>query len=114
MGNTSNTLHIVNHFSEGVSVYVTGNSWNCCDAPQPNIPVGYVPQGGSVDLSYVKTSGHGCDGRQGEFELSFNVTKLVDLNFDSNADMAAPVATGCNAAMSRDSDGSYRLIVYSS
>ena len=114
MSNTGGTLHIVNHFAEAVSVYVTSNSWNCCDIPQPNTPVGFVRPGGSVDLNYVKTSGHGCDGKQGQFELSFNISMLVDLHLDSNAAMAPPTPSGCNAAMSQDPDGTYRLIVYSS
>ena len=109
---TTNTLHIRNHFPIPVTVFVPASGWNCCFTPGQNTMIGYVQPFGSVDLSYCKTSGHGCDGNQGEFQLQFNATDIVNLNFDSRGAMAPPDAVGCEAAVSQDSDGTFSLIVY--
>lgn len=108
-----NTLHIINHFDFPITVYVSANEWNCCDAPQQNQPVGYVEAGGQVDLGYCRKDGHGCDGRQGQFQLAMNINRTVDLNFDSGGGMSPPGATsGCQVALSSNADGTFTLIVY--
>ncbi len=108
-----NTLHILNHFDYPITIYVSPNDWNCCDSPLQNQQVGYVAAGGSVDLDYSRKDGHGCGGRQGQFQLEMNIDMTVDLNFDADGVMANPSATsGCQAAVSSNSDGTYNLIVY--
>lgn len=63
-------------------------------------------------MTYVKTGGHGCDGRQGQFQLAMNISMLVNLNFDSDGNMAPADGVGCEAAVSQNSDGTFSLIVY--
>jgi hypothetical protein len=110
---TGNTLHILNHFDYPVTIYVSDNNFNCCDAPLQNQPVGHVAPNGSVSLAYRRKDGHGCNGEQGQFELAINISMLVDLNFDSDGGMANPSSTsGCAAAVSQNGDGTYTLIVY--
>jgi hypothetical protein len=109
---TGNTLHILNHFSYPVTIYVSDSNWNCCDAPLQNQQVGYVQPQGSVALPYCRKDGHGCNGEQGVFQLDINVSMTVGLNFDSDGGMASPVSSGCAAALSQNADGTYSLIVY--
>lgn len=112
---TGNTLHILNHFSYPITVYVSPDDWNCCDAPLENQAVGHLQPGGSVGLAYCRKDGHGCNGRQGQFQLAMNIDMTVDLNFDAGGGMANPSATvGCEAAVSSNGDGTYNLIVYAS
>src|SRR5687768_13509394 len=95
-----NTLYILNHFDYPITVYVSPNDWNCCDAPQQNQAVGYVQPGGQVELGYCRKDGHGCDGGQGQFQLAMNINMTVDLNFDADGGMANPGgSSGCNAAV---------------
>ncbi|RZJ32502.1 MAG: hypothetical protein EON86_20835 [Brevundimonas sp.] len=110
---TGNTLHIINHFEYPITLYVGGDDWNCCDAPLPNQKVGYVQPQGVIDLGYCRKDGHGCNGRQGQFQLEINSGMTVDLNFDADGNMAEPSATsGCQAAVSPGPGSTYNLIVY--
>jgi len=112
---TGNTLHILNHFSYPITVYVSPDDWNCCDAPLENQAVGHLQPGGSVGLAYCRKDGHGCNGRQGQFQLALNIDMTVNLNFDADGVMENPSATvGCEAAVSSNGDGTYNLIVYAS
>ncbi len=107
-----NVLHIVNHFDVPITVYVSDQNFNCCDAPLPSTPVGVVPVDQSCDLTYARKDGHGCDGRQGQFQLAINIKMTVDLNFDSSGVMAPPSPVGCRAALSQNPDNTFTLIVY--
>ena len=46
----------------------------------------------TMDLGCCRKDGRGCDGRQGQFQLEINSTMTVDLNFDSDGNMAEPSA----------------------
>ena len=111
---TGNTLHVLNHFNYAITVYVSPNNWNCCDWPLEGQAVGHIQPGASADVAYCRKDGHGCNGEQGQFQLDINITMSVALNFDADGGMASPVASGCSAAMSQNSDGTYTLIVYAS
>lgn len=107
-----NTLYVVNYFPNTIDVSVTSNAFNCCDAPQPGFVVGAIPQNGRKGMFYVRTDGHGCNGRQGQFELAIESDLLVDLNFDSNGDIVLSVTPnnfGCY--LSQNGDGTYSLVV---
>ena len=109
---TGNTLHILNHFSDPITVYISWSNWNCCDAPLQGQAVAHIAPNQSADVAYCRKDGHGCNGEQGTFQLDMNINMHVALNFDSDGGMAAPVPSGCAAAMSKDGDSSYTLIVY--
>ncbi|HEX8641276.1 MAG TPA: hypothetical protein VF704_08975 [Allosphingosinicella sp.] len=109
---TGNTLHIRNQLPEPITVYVSPNGWNCCDAPAQNQAVAYIQPSANADLAYSRTGGHGCDGNQGQFQLACNISMLVNLNFDADGNMAPADASGCEAAVSQDSDGTFSLIIY--
>ncbi len=107
-----NTLHIVNYFDYAVDVAVTGNDFNCCDAPRPGYVVGHMPSNSTSSMVFLRTDGHGCNGRQGQFQLSFESTMLLNLDFDSggNIEISNP-PSGFGAWMCHNNDGSYTLIV---
>jgi hypothetical protein len=117
MSATENTLHIVNYFSDTVSVSVTNDQWNCCDLPQRGQVVGAISPGGVVDLPYVRTGGHGCDGKQGQFQLAITTpsTGLVNFDFDSNGNIEFtppwPVPPQISAALRHENDGTYTCVL---
>ena len=94
------TLHIKNGFTKPITIFVSLDGWNCCDAPLPGQNVGYLEVNGTQDLPYLRKDGHSCDGKQGNFSLLINSTMRVDLNFDSGGNMADPNPVGCNAGLS--------------
>lgn len=107
-----NTLHIVNYFDHPVDVVVSNENFNCCDTPKPGDKVGNIQPDGSASMPYVRTDGHGCNGRQGQFTLALNSTQTVFMNFDSHGAMA-PIAPspGFGAWLAQNPDGTYSLII---
>jgi len=92
MGNTQKTLTIVNHFTNANIMVIVDASINCCDLPQPgNIISGIMANGGTGTLAYVKTSGHGCDGNQGQFTLDVYINSVSSgsqpFDFDSGGNI---------------------------
>lgn len=107
-----NTLHIVNYFNTDVDVSVTGDNWNCCDAPKPGFVVGDIPSGGTASMVYCRTDGHGCNGRQGQFQFAFNSNKLLNMDFDSGGSIEiSNPPSGFAAYLCSDSDGTFTLVV---
>lgn len=107
-----NTLNIINYFQREIAVGVTGDNFNCCDSPKPGAQVGSITAGGTRPLAYVRTDGHGCNGRQGEFELAVDASLKVQLNFDSHGSIQLSSApTNFGAYISQDANGSFNLVV---
>jgi hypothetical protein len=112
---TSNTLHIHNQLNDALSITVGTANFNCCDTPTIGQNVGYLVPGGHLDLTYCRTDGHGCNGRQGQFTLELNAGQSsIFLNFDSNGFMseASPSPNGPNAQVIENTDGTFRLNIY--
>lgn len=108
----ANTLHIKNYFAGTVSASVTDDNWNCCDSPKPGTVVGEIPQNGQASLTFCRTDGHGCNGRQGQFQISIDSKDRIDLNFDSHGDIGiTSVPTAFFALLGQNSDNSYTLVV---
>lgn len=107
-----NTLYIVNFFSVPMSASVTDDNFNCCDSPKPGNKIGLIQPDGQVSMGYVRTDGHGCDGEQGQFTLSFNSTFDVFMNFDGDGNMS-PIAPsgGFGAWLAQNADNTYTLII---
>jgi hypothetical protein len=88
----SNTLITASTIGVQSFMVITSNYSNCCDAPQRGDIVGYNQ---SNSFTYVRTDGHGCDGRQGQFEVGvFFVKPLggqqffrIQLDFDSDGNI---------------------------
>ncbi len=107
-----NTLHIVNYFPVAVDATISDTNFNCCDAPKPGNNIGLIQPGGTAAMFYVRTDGHGCNGRQGQFTMSLNGNNSVFMNFDGGGGMA-PIqpSGGFGAWLAQNSDNSYTLIV---
>jgi len=109
---TSRTLNIVNYFSTPVDVAVTNNNFNCCDSPRPGTVIGNIQPNAATSFVYSRTDGHGCNGRQGQFQLSFESDYLLDLDFDGDGEMEiTTVPTDFGAYLNPDKDGNYTLVV---
>ena len=108
----SNTLHIRNYFQQSLNAVVTDSNWNCCDAPKRGVQIGNIAANQQSDVGFCRTDGHGCDGEQGEFEIAFNSTYYVDLNFDSNGNIGiSSPPTNFFALLSQVPGGTYTLVV---
>jgi hypothetical protein len=108
----SNTLYIVNYFNTDIDVAVTDNNWNCCDAPKPGFVVGDIPSDGIGSMVYVRTDGHGCNGRQGQFQFAMNSTMLLNMDFDSGGGIEISDQPSTFAAyLSQNGNGTYTLVV---
>jgi hypothetical protein len=106
------TLNIVNYFAEAIDAVVTGNDFNCCDSPRPGQVIGRIPPNGKTSFVYQRTDGHGCNGRQGQFQLSFESRFLLDMDFDADANIEITTApTTFGAFLNADKDGNYTLVV---
>jgi hypothetical protein len=84
---------------------------NCCDAPKPGFSVGPVPPQTTSDyFTFVRTDGHGCNGRQGQFAFTPSIPTYVaspqQFSFDSDAAMAL-VGPNPNYASQLIDDGSH-------
>jgi hypothetical protein len=97
--NTGGTLFIVNNY-DGETAFlcqVQTDNFNCCDAPSQGTAI-WVKPGQTGQIPYVKTSGHGCNGEQGVFELDLivnaNALEKVFFSFDSDANMAVTSQEG--------------------
>ena len=109
---TMKTLNIVNYFPNAIDVAVTDQNWNCCDQPQRGQNIGQIASVGSTSFTYVRTDGHGCNGRQGQFQLSFESNFLLNMDFDGNGDIEiSAVPTTFGAFLSGNPDGNYTLVV---
>ena len=74
-------------------VPISDGWWNCCDAPQRGFAVVSVPPNvQSTPFMFVRTDGHGCNGRQGQFAmvptLPDRVASPQQFWFDSNGGLA--------------------------
>ncbi|MFC3578866.1 hypothetical protein [Sphingomonas hylomeconis] len=106
------TLNIVNYFDAAVDVAVTNNNFNCCDSPQPGQSIGNIAPNRKASFTYQRTDGHGCNGRQGQFQLSFESNYTANLDFDGDANLElSDVPTNFGAYLSQNSDGNYSLVV---
>ena len=106
------TLNIVNYFDSAIDVAVTGNNFNCCDSPRPGQSIGNIPSNRKTSFVFQRTDGHGCNGRQGQFQLSFETSNLANLDFDGDGNLelsATPTTFGCY--LSQDRDTNYTLVV---
>lgn len=70
-----------------------------------------------AELDYLRTDGHGCNGRQGQFIARLTVADKSDqqeFNFDSDGGLALgdPKPTEFTGLLSQNSDGSYTYTVY--
>lgn len=87
-----NTLIIQNLIGVQAGMFITSSNWNCCDAPQRG---DFVGSNLSNRFDYVRTDGHGCDGRQGQFEVGIFFVKplageqffRVQLDFDGDGNI---------------------------
>ncbi|MFB9315423.1 hypothetical protein [Nocardioides plantarum] len=106
------TLTLVNYFTSPIDVSVTENDWNCCDLPKRGQVIGNIAPNGTASFEYVRTDGHGCDGRQGQFQLSIESKYLLDLDFDGNANIQiSTTPTTFGAFLAPNKDGSSTLVV---
>jgi hypothetical protein len=66
--------------------------WNCCDAPKPGFSVRVGPHSRSPGFTFVRTDGHGCNGRQGQFSMNPSLPTIDAANqqfwFDSHGGLA--------------------------
>ena len=109
---TSKTLNIVNYFFNAVDVSVTNNNFNCCDSPRPGTVIGNIAPNDATSFVYARTDGHGCNGRQGQFQLSFESDHLLDMEFDGDGDMQiTTVPSDFGAYLNADKDGNFTLVV---
>ena len=87
-----NTLITANQIGVQAVMFITSSNWNCCDAPQRG---DFVGSNVSNQFNYVRTDGHGCDGRQGQFEVGIFFVKplsgqqffRVQLDFDADGNI---------------------------
>jgi len=114
--NTSGTLNIQNNFGEGALLLsVSSDNINCCDQPtageefsvQPNEPYA---------LTVLKTSGHGCNGNQGQFSLdvilSDTAIAQISFSFDSDANINITNQTGkCEGVFTPSPEGGGLLVL---
>ena len=106
------TLNIVNYFDTAVDVAVTNNNFNCCDSPQPGQSIGNIAPNRKASFTYQRTDGHGCNGRQGQFQLSFESDHLLDMEFDGDGEMQiTTVPSDFGAYLNADKDGNFTLVV---
>ena len=90
----SGQLRIQNNSKYFITYSVPQNDgwFNCCDAPRPGFSVGPVPpHTTSVYFMFLRTDGHGCNGRQGQFALIPSIptypAQPQQFWFDSGAEM---------------------------
>lgn len=106
------TLNIINYFDSSVDVAVTNNNFNCCDSPRPGQSIGNIPSNRKASFVYQRTDGHGCNGRQGQFQLSFESSYLANFDFDGDGNIElSQTPTNFGAYLSADKDGNYSLVV---
>lgn len=92
MGNTQRVLTIENHLNnQNVLLIVNPGTMNCCDLPTGFDVIGGIEYGSSATMPYVKKSGHGCDGRQGQFAFDVYINSMYQctqpFDFDSGGSM---------------------------
>lgn len=86
-------LRIQNHSPTTYTYTVLQDDWNCCDAPKQGYQVEAVPPGSTSSyFLFVRTDGHGCNGRQGQFAMTPSISAYkpdkTHFTFDSNGLMA--------------------------
>ena len=102
-------LRIHNSSQFNVTYTVTGANWNCNDSPKPGHVIGPVKPNSSSDyFVFVRTDGHGCDGRQGVFQilpsLQTVVAKPQNFSYDSNGSIGL-VPSNTNYGTQLENDG---------
>lgn len=108
---TAKTLNIINYFGSDVDAVVTNNNWNCCDSPTRGQQIGRIAANHMVSFTYQRTDGHGCNGRQGEFQLAFESEYYTDMNFDGDGEIQIGASTNCSAFLFQNGDSNYTMIV---
>ena len=117
---TGNTLYIKNSIvGVTLSMTVSGNGWNCCDAPTPyeHLIDGLAPNS-TQSFRFGRKDGHGCNGEQGYFVLGVegnsSTIGTIGLNMDSdgNIGVTQPVPTGNHFActVGPTGDGTYTAV----
>lgn len=67
---SSGTLQIKNNSQWYIAFWVPYDDWwNCCDEPTRGSVVRVPPRGESYGITFVRTEGHGCSGKQGQFTI---------------------------------------------
>jgi hypothetical protein len=89
-------LHIQNVDSQPVTVELLNDNFNCYEGP---VSLGQIWEnlatGASVTMDLYRVHGHGCDGRQGEFELKFTpgagiyTTQHFDFDNDGHLELSS-------------------------
>lgn len=76
-------LHLVNGFNQPV-FFVIGTGWHNCYEGQPGLGsmMGPVNPGQRVTIKVARVQGHGCDGKQGKFEVMPSVAGGAPQRFD--------------------------------
>src|SRR3954452_17043935 len=107
-------LHIYNSDSRQINVKISDEIFNCYEG---DFPIGHsfnnVLPGQSVTIMLSRVQGHGCDGRQGEFELIFdpayNNYRIQHFDFDNDGglELSSGRANPYPGTLSRNPDGSY-------
>jgi hypothetical protein len=66
------TLIIYNNSPWWITYTVPNNDdwFNCCDAPRPGFEIRVPPHTKAPGFTFVRTDGHGCNGRQGQFSMT--------------------------------------------
>src|ERR1700754_985817 len=82
-------LFIKNGDTQLVTVTLRTDNNNCYESDQTTLgQIWEIPPGGQVKMFFWRVGGHGCNGRQGEFELEFNppvgANKVTHFDYDSH------------------------------
>jgi hypothetical protein len=74
------------------AVPFSDNWWNCNDAPQRGFTVSVAPGATSPYFEFLRTDGHGCNGRQGQFAMVPSIPTYAaqpqEFWYDSHGGMA--------------------------
>jgi hypothetical protein len=82
-------LFIKNGDTQPVTVTLKTDNYNCYESDQTILgQIWKIPPGSQVKMFFWRVGGHGCNGRQGEFELEFNPSvdekKVTHFDYDSH------------------------------
>jgi hypothetical protein len=94
-----NKLWIVNLVALPLVTVVTNQNINCCDQPPAGLVLGTLFFNETFALFYQRTDGHGCDGKQGQFQLAFmgiapDWPPLITLNLDFDSHGGIEISKG--------------------
>jgi hypothetical protein len=82
-------LFIKNGDTQPVTVTLRADNNNCYESDQTALgQIWNIPPAGQVKMFFWRVGGHGCNGRQGEFELEFDpavgASKVTHFDYDSH------------------------------